>query len=154
MSNSVRPQRQKPTRLPRPWDSLGKNTGVSCHFLLQCMKGTNESEVTQSCPTLSGPREQPTRLLCPWDFPGKSTGVGCHCLLHRGVSRIRKTSSGCGVWAKVLQSLIRCFGVPGCLHSVDLLVIKRWQRNSCHFNNQGPLDMPLAPLRSSGREVS
>ena len=38
---------------PRPWDSPGKNTGVSCHFLLQCMKVKNESEVAQSCPTLS-----------------------------------------------------------------------------------------------------
>ena len=38
MSDSVRPHRQQPTRLPRPWDSPGKNTGVGCHFLLQCMK--------------------------------------------------------------------------------------------------------------------
>ena len=53
MSGSVRPQRQQPTRLPRPWDSSGKNTGVGCHFLLQCMKVKSESEVAQSCPTLS-----------------------------------------------------------------------------------------------------
>ena len=39
VSDSVRPHRQQPTRLPRPWDSPGKNTGVGCHFLLQCMKG-------------------------------------------------------------------------------------------------------------------
>ena len=38
MSDSVRPHRQQPTRLPRPWDSPGKNTGMGCHFLLQCMK--------------------------------------------------------------------------------------------------------------------
>ena len=38
MSDSVRPHRWQPTRLPRPWDSPGKNTGVGCHFLLQCMK--------------------------------------------------------------------------------------------------------------------
>ena len=38
MSDSVRPHRRQPSRLPRPWDSLGKNTGVGCHFLLQCMK--------------------------------------------------------------------------------------------------------------------
>ena len=43
------------TRLPRPWDSPGKNTGVGCHFLLQCMKVKSESEVAQSCPTLSDP---------------------------------------------------------------------------------------------------
>ena len=53
MSNSVRPHRWQPTRLPNPWDSPGKNTGVDCHFLLQCMKVKSESEVTQSCPTLS-----------------------------------------------------------------------------------------------------
>ena len=45
------------TRLPRPWDSPGKNTGVGCHFLLQCMKVKSESKVTQSCPTLSGPMD-------------------------------------------------------------------------------------------------
>ena len=53
MSDSVRPHRRQPTRLPRPWDSPGKNTGVACHFLLQSMKVKSESEVAQSCPTLS-----------------------------------------------------------------------------------------------------
>ena len=52
MSNSVRPHRRQPTRLPRPWDSPGKNTGVGCHFLLQCVKVRSESEVARSCPTL------------------------------------------------------------------------------------------------------
>ena len=47
------PHRRQPTRLPHPWDSPGKNTGVGCHCLLQCMKVTSESEVAQSCPTLS-----------------------------------------------------------------------------------------------------
>ena len=51
MSDSVRPQRRQPTRLPHPWDSPGKNTGVGCHFLLQRMKVKSESEVTQSFPT-------------------------------------------------------------------------------------------------------
>ena len=55
MSDSVRPHRQQPTRLPRPWDSPGKNTGVGCHFLLQCVKVKSESEVAQSCPTLRDP---------------------------------------------------------------------------------------------------
>ena len=55
MSDSLRPLRQQPTRPPRPWDSPGKNTGVGCHFLLQCMKVKSESEVTQSCPTLVTP---------------------------------------------------------------------------------------------------
>ena len=47
VSDSVRPQRRQPTRLPRPWDSPGKNTGVGCHFLLQCMKVKSESEVAR-----------------------------------------------------------------------------------------------------------
>ena len=51
MSDSVRPHRRQPARLPRPWDSPGKNTGAGCHFLLQCTKV--KSEVAQSCPTLS-----------------------------------------------------------------------------------------------------
>ena len=55
VSGSVRPHRLQPTRLPRPWDSPGKNTGVGCHFLLQCMKVKSESEVAQLCPTLSDP---------------------------------------------------------------------------------------------------
>ena len=55
VSDSVQPHRRQPTRLPRPWDSPGKNTGVGCHFLLQCMKVKSKSEVAQSCLTLSDP---------------------------------------------------------------------------------------------------
>ena len=65
MSDSVRPYRRQPTRLPHPWDSPGKNTGVGCHFLLQCMKAKSESEVTQSCPTLSYPMDY-------YSLPGSS----------------------------------------------------------------------------------
>ena len=57
MSNSVRPHRRQPTRLPHPWDSSGKNTGMGCHFLLQCVKVKSESEVTQSCPPHSDPMD-------------------------------------------------------------------------------------------------
>ena len=67
MSDSVRPHRRQPTRLPCPWDSLGKNTGVGCHFLLQCMKVNSESEVAQPCPTLSDPMD------C--SLPGSSHGI-------------------------------------------------------------------------------
>ena len=51
------PHRRQPTRLPHPWDSPGKNTGVGCHFLLQCMKVKSESEVARSCPSLSDPMD-------------------------------------------------------------------------------------------------
>ena len=54
----VWPQRRQPMRLPCPWDSPGKNTGVDFHFLLQCMKVKSESEVTQSCPTLRDPMDR------------------------------------------------------------------------------------------------
>ena len=57
MSDSVRPHRWQPIRLCRPWDSPGKNAGVGCHFLLQCVKVKSESEVTQSCLTLSDPMD-------------------------------------------------------------------------------------------------
>ena len=57
MSDSLRPQRWQPTRLPHLWDSPGKNTGVGCHFLLQCMKVKSESEIAQSCLTPSDPMD-------------------------------------------------------------------------------------------------
>ena len=57
MFDSVQLHRWQPTRLPCPWDSPGKNTGVGCHFLLQCRKVKSESEVTQSCPTLCDPMD-------------------------------------------------------------------------------------------------
>ena len=57
VSDPVCPHRRQPTRLPRPWDFPGKNTGVGCHFLLQCIKVKNESELAQSCPTLSDPTD-------------------------------------------------------------------------------------------------
>ena len=82
VSDSVRPHRRQPTRLLCPWDSPGKNTGVGCHFFLQCMKVKSESEVTQSFSTLS----DPMYWILPGSsvlgiFPGKSTGVGCPSLL-------------------------------------------------------------------------
>ena len=58
MSDSLQPYGPQPTRLPLPWDSPGKNTGVGCHFLLQCMKVKSESEAAQSCPTLSDPMDR------------------------------------------------------------------------------------------------
>ena len=60
----MRPHRRQPTRPRCPWDSPGKNTGVGCHFLLQCTKGKSESEVAQSCLTLSHPMD--------YSLPGSS----------------------------------------------------------------------------------
>jgi len=57
MFDFVRTHRRQPTRIPHSWDSPGKNTGVGCHFLLQCMKVKSEREVTQLCLTLSDPMD-------------------------------------------------------------------------------------------------
>ena len=74
----VRPHRWQPTRLPRPWDSPGKNSEVGCHFFLQCMKVKSESEVAQSCPTLQDPVD------C--SLPGSSAhGIFQARVLERGV---------------------------------------------------------------------
>ena len=80
MSNPVRPHRRPPTRLLCPWDSPGKNTGVGCHFLLQCMKVKSESEVAQLFLTLSdsmvcslpGSSVHGIFQAIPWDFPGRT----------------------------------------------------------------------------------
>ena len=77
MSDSVRPQRRQPTRLPRAWDSPGKNSGVGCHFLLQCMKVKSESEVAQSCPTLSDPMDcSPPGSSVPGIFQARVLELG------------------------------------------------------------------------------
>ena len=90
MSNSVRPHRQQPTRLPRPWDSPGKNTGAGCHFLLQCMKVKSESEVAQSSPTLSDPMD------C--SLPGSSV----HGIFQARVLEWGATAFSQGVYYKTL----------------------------------------------------
>ena len=95
MSDSVRPHRRQPPRLPRPWDSPGKNTGVGCHFLLQCMKVKSESEVAQSCPTLSDPMDRSppgssthgffqARVLewCAFAFSALNPSVSKSCCKH------------------------------------------------------------------------
>ena len=79
----MRPHRQQPTRLPRPWDSPSENTSG-----LPLPSPMHESEKWKGSRSVvsnsSRPHGlQPTRLLCPWDFPGKSTGAGCHCFLVR-----------------------------------------------------------------------
>ena len=72
MSDSVRPHRQQPTRLPLPQDSPGKNTGVGCHCLLQCVKVESESEAAQSCPTLSDPTDwNPLGSSVRWIFQAR-----------------------------------------------------------------------------------
>ena len=76
----MRPHRHQPTGLPRPWDSPDKNTGVGCHFLLQCMKVKSESEVTQSCPTLSDPMDcSPPGSTYIWSIVDLQCSVNFRC---------------------------------------------------------------------------
>ena len=89
VSNSMRPHRRQPTSLPRPWDSPGKNTGVGCHFLLQCMKVKSESEVAQLCPTRSDPMD------C--SLPGSSVhGIFQARVLEWSAIAFSTPSPGCG----------------------------------------------------------
>ena len=113
MSDSVRPHWCQPTRLPCPWDSPGKNTGVGYHFLPQCMKVKSEREVAQSCLTLSDPMD----YSLPGSsihgiFPGKSTGVGCHCLLRYSAYKLDKQGDNIQPWHTPFpiwnQSVVPC----------------------------------------------
>ena len=105
MSNSARPHRRQPTRLPCPWDSPGKNTGVGCHFLLQCMKVKSESEVVQSCPTLSNPMD-----CSP---PGSSIhGIFQARVLEWGAIAFSKTILALPIW------------MPNCLCKFKILNLK------------------------------
>ena len=82
--------REQPTRLPHPWDSLGKNTGVGCHFRLQCMKVKVKS---LSCVRLlATPQTAAHQATPPWDSPGKNTGVGCHFLLQCMKVKVKSVS--------------------------------------------------------------
>ena len=112
MSDSVRPHRWQPTRLPCSWDFPGKNTGVGCHFLLQCMKVKREREVAQLCPTSQPHGLQPPRLLHPWDFPGKSTGVGCRRLLRSSRQTLPNQRSNTCLLHWQGDSLPLCLGSP------------------------------------------
>ena len=104
VSNSVQPHRRQPTRLPHPWDSPGKNTRVGCHFLLQCMKMKSESEVAQSCPTLSDPRDcsLPGSSI-PGIFQARVLGAGCHCLLRKKAEHGRIDAFEVWCWRRLLR---------------------------------------------------
>ena len=89
---TLQPHRQEPTKLLCPWDPPGKNTGVGCHFLLQCMKVKSESEVTQPCPTLSDP------LDC--SLPGSSV---------RGICQARVLEWVANAFSSMLSRLVLTF---------------------------------------------
>ena len=93
VSDSVWPHRRQPTSLPLPWDSPGKNTGVGCRFLLQCMKVKSESEVAESCPTLSDPTD-----CSP---PGSSVhGIFQARVLEWGAIAFSLVNGSTGIWTE------------------------------------------------------
>ena len=98
----MRPHRRQPTRLPRPWDSPGKNTGVGCHFLLQCMKVERESKVAQSRPTLCDPMD------C--SLPGSSI----HGIFQARVleSQPCSTSQFTIILPKIISQISTCMWIP------------------------------------------
>ena len=106
MSNSVRPYRWQPTRLPHPWDSPGKNTGVGCHFLLQSVKVKSESEVAQSCPTLSNPMDCSHQAPPPMGFSRQEYWSGCHW-------KTKKL-----MWFDLLWSSLYCDGLGASLQDL------------------------------------
>ena len=81
MSNSVRPYRRPPTRLPRPWDFPGKNTGVGCHFLLQCMKVKVKGKSLSHVQLLATPWTTAFQAPPSMGFSRQEYWSGCHCLL-------------------------------------------------------------------------
>ena len=115
MSNSVRPHGRQLTRLPRPRDSPGKNTGVGCHFLLQCMKVKSESEVTQSCSTLRDPMD--------YSLPGSSamgfsrqeywSGVPLPSLIEY-YSETKKKKKQNGIWVQNGCLCMACLPSSNC----------------------------------------
>ena len=136
MSDSVRPHRQQPTRLPRPWDSPGKNTGVGCHFLLRCMKLKSESEVAQSCLTLSDLMDcSLTGSSVHGIFQARGTGVGCHCLLRVLIILYKESESEVAQSCPTLCDPMDC-RLPG--SSVHVILPARVLTGvGCHFLLQG-----------------
>ena len=130
ISQSVRPRRRQPTRLPRPWDSPGKNTGVGCHVLLQCMKGKSENDVAQSCPTLSDPMDCSLpgssihgifqARVMEWGAIARWTKIqksgNCWMTLSNAGSRTRKGERCAGENVKCQYSIVRLWNI--CLQKI------------------------------------
>ena len=119
VSNSVQPHRWQPTRLPNPWDSSGKNTGVGCHFLLQCTKVKRESEVAQLCPTLSDPMDySPPGSSIRGMFQARVLEWGA--IVFSGQSA-PLTSNSPSFFLPLASLFLRCSNIE-----IDLLIILQW----------------------------
>ena len=121
MSDSVQPRRRQPNRLRHPWDSPGKNTGVGCHCLLQCIKVKSESEVAQSCPTPSDPMD------C--SLPGSSVHGICQARVLEWVAIAFSHDYTVGVTNKFkVLDLIECLKNYG--QRFMTLYRRQWSRTS------------------------
>ena len=145
MSNSVWPHRRQPTRLLCPWDSPGKNAGVGCHFLLQCMKVKSESEVTQSCLTLHDPMD------C--SLPGSSVYGSFQARVLEWVAAWRYRSFHKGErkaemnWVSNGGKTMRDLEVPGCQPS--WLLFRKVPDRAEPTMREGPEEVLLASERMS-----
>ena len=160
MSDSVRPHRWHPIRMLHPWDSPGKNTGVGYHFLLQCMKVKSESEIAQSCPTLSDPMD------C--SLPGSSVhGIFQARVLEWGRTDACKCMAGslCCVPETITTLLIgytpvynkefqiKC--LLGYTKSIIQLALFALSKSLCFFQSYGiPVIKPHWPAKSDSLGVS
>ena len=129
MSDSVRPHRRQPTRFPHPWDSPGKNTGVGCHFLLQHMKMKSESEIAQSCPTLSNLVDcSQAPLSMGFSRQENWSGVPLPSLIFCPTSFQREWAAFLDAWCSL--TVFRSCYVEVAQHSNDLLM-NLWGRKLC-----------------------
>ena len=129
----MRPHRRQPTRLLSPWDSPGKNTGVGCHFLLQCRKVKSESEATQSYLTLSDPMD------C--SLPGS-------CI--RGIFQARVLEWGAIAFSLELWTFVNSSHPPPCLSAFghQMAVWKRSPHQSFLHQRSPALLLALSSLFS------
>ena len=125
MSDSVQSHRQKPTRLPCPWDSPGKNIGVGFHFHLQYMKVKSAREVAQSCLTLSDPMD------C--SLPGSSVHGIFHARVLQWVATALSKCSHC--WLYYLWHNLQSLSNPGLcialLYTIILISILLFDLSMC-----------------------
>ena len=98
MSDFVRPHRQQPTRLPRPWDSPGKNTGVGCHFLLQCLKWKVKVKPLSRARLLATPWTAAHQAPPSMRFSRQEYWSGCHCLLRWGTLVLHNSKMASVLW--------------------------------------------------------
>ena len=137
LSDSVWPHGRQPTRLPHPWDSPGKNTGVGCHFLLQCMKVKSEREVAQSCLTLSDPMGcSPPGSSVPRIFQARALEWGAVAFSDI-CSTGREVCSQLAIGSRLTSSWVRKNMFTSNLRLAGCQLWQKWESISLNFFTQG-----------------